>query len=124
VPWHDRYPTKQTVRPSVQRILDTMTGTAAFVRNARLDVLATNQLGRALYSPAFQDPARPVNLARFVFLDPRSREFYRDWDGIARFAVGSLRAEAGRNPFDRALSALVGELSTRSQARSAGPGTT
>ena len=78
MPWHDRYPTKQTVRPSVQRILDTMTGTAAFVRNARLDVLAANQLGCALYAPAFLDPARPVNLARFVFLDPRSREFYGD----------------------------------------------
>jgi hypothetical protein len=115
VPWHDRYPTKQTVRPGVQRILDTMTGTAAFVRNARLDVLAANQLGCALYAPAFLDPARPVNLARFVFLDPRSREFYCDWDGIAHAAVGSLRAEAGRNPLDRALSALVGELATRSQ---------
>jgi hypothetical protein len=86
-----------------------MTGTAAFVRNGRLDILAANQLGSALYAPAFLDPARPVNLARFVFLDRRSREFYGDWDGIAHAAVGSLRAEAGRAPYDRALTHLVGE---------------
>jgi transcriptional regulator with XRE-family HTH domain len=110
-----RRATPQRVRPSVQRVLDSMTGTAAFLRNGRLDVLAANQLGYALYSPAFGDPARPVNLARFVFLDPKSREFYGDWDGIAHAAVGSLRAQAGRDPYDRALTDLVGELSVRSQ---------
>jgi transcriptional regulator with XRE-family HTH domain len=107
--------TPQRVRPSVQRVLDSMTGTAAFLRNGRLDILAANQLGSALYAPAFGDPARPVNLARFIFLDPRSTEFYRDWDGIAHAAVGSLRAEAGRAPYDRGLTELVGELSVRSQ---------
>jgi hypothetical protein len=103
------------VRPTVQRLLDAMTGAAAFVRNGRLDIFSANRLGRALYSPVFEDPARPVNLARFVFLDRRAAEFYRDWDGIAHAAVGSLRAEAGRDPYDRGLSDLVGELSTRSQ---------
>src|SRR6266700_4136633 len=110
-----RGPARDQVRPSVQRLLDSMTGVAAFIRNARLDILSANQLGSALYSPAFLDPARPVNLARFVFLDRRSTEFYGDWDGIAHAAVGSLRAEAGRDPYDRALTDLVGELSTRSQ---------
>jgi transcriptional regulator with XRE-family HTH domain len=110
-----RRATPQRVRPSVQRLLDSMTGTAAFLRTGRLDILAANQLGYALYAPAFLDPARPVNLARFVFLDRRSREFYRDWDGIAHAAVGSLRAEAGRAPHDQALTELVGELSLRSQ---------
>ena len=106
---------RQRVRPSVQQVLDAMTGAAAFVRNGRLDVLSANQLGYALYSPVFASPARPVNLARFIFLDPRSSEFYRDWDGIAAASVGSLRAEAGRDPYDRALTGLVGELSTRSE---------
>jgi len=86
--------TPETVRPSVQRILDSMVGTAAFCRNGRLDVLATNPLGRALYAPLFDDESRPPNLARFVFLDPRSTDFYRQWDRIALDAVGSLRAEA------------------------------
>jgi len=91
-----------------------MIDTAAFVRNGRLDILSANQLGYALYAPVFLDPIRPVNLARFIFLTPRSTAFYRDWDGIAQAAVGSLRAEAGRDPYDRALCDLVGELSTRS----------
>jgi transcriptional regulator with XRE-family HTH domain len=115
-----RQPARQRVRPSVQRLLDSMTDTAAFVRNGRLDILAANQLGYTLYSPVFDspvsgDPRRPANLARFIFLDERSAQFYRDWDGIARQAVGSLRAEAGRAPHDRALVGLVGELSMRSQ---------
>ena len=111
-----RRSTRQRVRPSVQQVLDSMTGAAAFVRNGRLDVLSANQLGYALYSPVFTSSAQPVNLARFIFLDPRSGEFYADWDGIAAAAVGSLRAEAGRDPYDRALTDLVGELSTRSEA--------
>jgi transcriptional regulator with XRE-family HTH domain len=110
-----RRTTPQRVRPSIQRLLDSMIGTAAFLRNGRLDILAANQLGYALYAPAFLNPVRPVNLARFVFLDSTSTEFYRDWDGIAHAAVGSLRAEAGRAPDDRALTELVGELSVRSQ---------
>ncbi|WP_426573456.1 helix-turn-helix domain-containing protein [Aquihabitans sp. McL0605] len=104
----------ERVRPGVQRVLDTMTEAAAFVRNDRLDILTANGLGYALYSDAFVDTARPVNLARFVFLNPRSRDFYLDWDRIALDAVGSLRAAAGRDAYDRDLSDLVGELSTRS----------
>ena len=115
-----RRPAPQRVRPSVRRLLDSMTGTAAFVRNGRLDILAANQLGYALYKPVFDspacgDPRRPANLARFIFLDDQSARFYRDRDGIAHAAVGSLRAEAGRAPYDRALTTLVGELSMRSQ---------
>ena len=105
---------RDQIRPSVQRLLDSMTGVAAFARNARLDILSANQLGYALYSPAFLDPARPVNLARFVFLDRGSTEFYGDWERIALDAVGSLRAEAARNPHDQALTGLIGELATRS----------
>jgi hypothetical protein len=104
----------QRVRPGVQRILDTITESAAFVRNRRLDILSANRLGYALYSEAFANPERPVNLARFVFLDPRAREFYGDWEGIADAGAGSLRAEAGRDPYDRDLTDLVGQLSMRS----------
>jgi hypothetical protein len=99
----------------VQRLLDTITGSAAFVRNARLDILAANRLALALYSEAFANPDRPVNLARFVFLDPQSRRFYRDWDGIAEASAANLRAQAGRDPYDRELTDLVGELSMRSE---------
>ena len=91
-------------------------GTApALVRNGRLDILAINPLGRALYSPAFEDPARPANLARFNFLDPRSRDFYPEWNEAANTSVALLRTEAGRDPYNRELTDLVGELATRSE---------
>ncbi len=111
-----RRPSPQRVRPGVQRVLDAMTEAPAWVRNGRSDMLAANRLGRALYSPVFDSPVRPANTARFVFLDPRATDFYRDWERIAHEMVGVLRAEAGRDPYDRGLTELVGELSTRSEA--------
>jgi transcriptional regulator with XRE-family HTH domain len=109
-----RRPARQQVRPSVQRILDSMTGTPALALNGRLDVLAANDLCLALYSPVFADPARPANTARFVFLDPHAREFFRDYDKAANDTVALLRAEAGRDPYNREVSDLIGQLSTRS----------
>jgi hypothetical protein len=107
---------KQRVRPAVQWTLDAITGAAAFVSNERLDLLAANQLGRALYSELYAAPARPVNTARFVFLDPRAEASYRDWDRVATETVAILRSAAGRDPYDRDLSDLVGELATQSEA--------
>jgi transcriptional regulator with XRE-family HTH domain len=102
------------IRPSVQQLLDAMTGAAAHIGNQRLDILGANPLGRALYQEMFDGQDHP-NAARFVFLDPRARDFYLDWDRIARDVVASLRSAAGRNPYDRDLTDLVGELSTRSE---------
>jgi transcriptional regulator with XRE-family HTH domain len=106
---------QSAVRPGMQMVLDSMTEAAAFVRNGRLDILTANRLGYALYSEVFANPERPPNLARFVFLDDRSRDFYVDWPGIARAAVTNIRAEAGRDPHDPDLQDLVGELSVRSE---------
>jgi len=107
---------RQQVRPSVQRILESMTTTPAYVRNGRLDILAANRLGRALYSPIFDSPAQPASAARFLFLDPAAPQFYLDWERHAEDTVAILRSEAGRRPYDRALTDLIGELSTRSGA--------
>jgi hypothetical protein len=71
-----RRPAGRQVRPSIQRILDSMTTTPAYVRNERLDILAANRLGRALYAPLFDSPAQPANPARFLFLDPAAERFY------------------------------------------------
>jgi transcriptional regulator with XRE-family HTH domain len=109
-----RRPAKQQVRPAVQRLLDAMTMAPVYVRNGRMDVLAANRLGRALFAPLFGSPAKPTNLARFIFLDPAAPEFYQEWDRLASDTVALLRADAGRNPTDRWLSDLIGELSTRS----------
>jgi len=103
-------------KPSMQRILDSMTTAPAFIRNGRLDVLAVNPLGRALYAPVFDEPVRTLNLARFCFLDRRADDFYPDWYSAAKTTVAVLRTEAGRAPYDRELTDLVGELATRSDA--------
>jgi transcriptional regulator with XRE-family HTH domain len=105
----------ERVRPAVQQILDAMTHAAAHVINERLEILASNQLNYALYSELFAGRPAPVSAPRFVYLDPRARDFYLDWDATARDIVGVLRSAAGRNPYDRELSDLVGELSTRSE---------
>ena len=109
-----RRPAKQRIRPGMQRILDAMTGAPAFIRNGRLDIVAANPFGYALYS-VYASPGRPSNTARFVFLDPRARDFFPDWDLVANEVVAILRSEAGRDPYDRGLSDLVGELSTQDE---------
>ncbi|QLH25583.1 helix-turn-helix domain-containing protein [Streptomyces sp. Rer75] len=104
------------VPPRVQWLLDSMTLSAAFVSNGRLDMVATNALARALFAPVFHshttdERGRP-NFARFYFLDRGSHDFVDDWDDAAEITVALLRAEAGRFPHDKALRELVGELST------------
>jgi hypothetical protein len=84
------------------------------VRNSRVDYLGANQLGRALYAPLFDSRERPANSARFTCLDPVAQDFYLDWERVAKDLAAHLRSEAGRNPYERGLSDLVGELSTRS----------
>jgi transcriptional regulator with XRE-family HTH domain len=106
-------PVKQRIRPVTQRILDQITAPAT-VCNARLDYLGANALGRALCAPVFDSREQPANSALFTFLDPVAADFYPDWDRVASELVAHLRSEAGRNPYDRQLSDLVGELSTRS----------
>jgi transcriptional regulator with XRE-family HTH domain len=108
-----RRSTPTRVRPSVQRALDTISA-PALIRNGRLDLLAANQLGRAFYAPIFDSPAGPANIARFALLDPLGVDFFTDWDDGVDDIVAVLRAEAGRNPRDKELSDLIGELSTRS----------
>ncbi|BDZ46146.1 transcriptional regulator [Naasia aerilata] len=110
-----RRPTRQSgSRPSLQWALEAITEGVAFVRNSQQDILAMNALGRAFYSPVIGDGGRTPNLARFQFLDPASRDFYPDWDMFAEMCVAIMRAEAGRDPHDRGLQDLVGELSTQS----------
>ena len=114
-PRRRRAPRKR-VRPSIQHVLDGLTGAAAFVHNAPLDNLAANQLGYALYSDMFSRATGPgpVNSARYIFLDPGARDFYADWDRAANDVAALLRTAAGHDPYDRDLTDLVGELSTQS----------
>lgn len=110
-----RRATRSVTRPSLQWALSAITDGIAFVRDQRQDLLATNALGRAFYSPVIGDGGRTPNLARFQFLDPAARDFYPDWDVFAEMCVAIMRTEAGRDPHDKGLQDLVGELSTRSE---------
>lgn len=103
------------LRPSIQRILDTLT-TPAYARTGRGDIVAVNPLCIALYGDVLRPESLPVNVARFVFLDPRSQEFFLDWDTVADDTAAALRTQAGQTPTDRQLSDLIGELATRSDA--------
>ncbi|GIF74640.1 helix-turn-helix transcriptional regulator [Asanoa siamensis] len=103
---------RQTVRPSLQWSLDAIT-TPAGVGNDRLDLLATNHLGRAMFSDLYAGASTTPNFARYIFLDSAARRFYPDWDLAAETAVANLRTAAGKNPHDKGLQDLVGELSTR-----------
>ena len=110
-----RRTTTAGVIASVQQVLDAIRDAPAWVRNARHDMLAANRLACALYSPLLADPRRPANNARFVYLDPASRDFFCDWERAADDLAAMLRSEAGRNPYDKQLVELIGELSTRSE---------
>ncbi|KQZ08186.1 XRE family transcriptional regulator [Agromyces fucosus] len=106
---------QQPARAGLQRTLDAITGGPAFVRDRHQNLIATNALAAAFYSPVIGTSGRVPNLARFQFLDPASRDFYPDWELFAQMCVGIMRVEAGRDPHDRAMQDLVGELTTRSE---------
>jgi transcriptional regulator with XRE-family HTH domain len=107
--------TVAAVRPELQYLLNAITDAPASIVNNRQDLVAANTLGFALHSDMFTSTLRPANHSRFVFLDPRARGFYPDWGRAAHTNVAILRREAGRNPHDADLAALIGELSMRSE---------
>jgi transcriptional regulator with XRE-family HTH domain len=109
-----RSPLKKRVRPTIQRMLDLMP-MPAYLRNGRMDILAANDLGRALYSLVYDEMGETPNTARFAFLSSSAPDFFVDFVRAQDDAVAFLRAEAGRDPFDKDLQDLIGELSTRSE---------
>lgn len=102
-----------TLHQSLQWVLDAITDGPAFVRNGRMDILAVNQLARAFYQDVYDMPGQPPNIARYTFLDERARDFYPDWELFAEVTVAILRTEASRDPHNKELHDLIGELSTR-----------
>ncbi|ULN54543.1 helix-turn-helix transcriptional regulator [Mycolicibacillus parakoreensis] len=105
---------RRRIKPVVQQVLDAITEAAADVRNERGDIVAANKLGYALFFEIHAEEVQPPNVARYTFLNPSAHDFFVDWDRAATDVVAVLRATVGRNPFDKSLSDLVGELSTRS----------
>lgn len=112
-PARRRKKAEQPFRPSLQRFIDAV-AMPVWVRDRRMDFVAGNAMGRALYAPLLQDPASRGNTARFVFFSPAARIFFPDWEESAAGIVASLRTYAGQNPRDKRLTDLIGELVTRS----------
>ena len=110
-----RRPKQWTVRPSLQWSLDAIT-VPAILSNNRSDLLATNLLGRAMYIDHYADGTDVPNFCRFIFLDAAARRFYPNWEVAADMNVANLRTAAGKDPHDKGLHDLVGELSTRSDS--------
>jgi transcriptional regulator with XRE-family HTH domain len=106
-----RRPKQWTIRPGLQWSLDAITAPAG-IGNDRLDLLAVNRLGRAMFSDLYIDPTSPPNYARYTFLDSAAHRFYPDWELAADMAVANLRTAAGKDAHDKDLHDLVGELST------------
>lgn len=105
---------RTTVRPGIQRVLDSLQ-TPAFVQNARLDRLASNRLGRALYSLPLDGSGDQFNYAHYLFLDSRARRFHRDFATAKHNVVALLHAATAEDPYDRELIDVVGTLSTQSE---------
>ncbi|MEV6913254.1 helix-turn-helix domain-containing protein [Amycolatopsis sp. NPDC051071] len=101
-------------RPQIQRLLDQLTDTPAFVLGKYLDILAWNPLAAALLLDVDTKPPKERNYIRMLFTDPRMKDFYDDWGAMARAGVALLRMQAADNPIDPRLASLVGELSLTS----------
>lgn len=110
-PNHRPAPVREVVSPALLQLMDHYTSTPAFVINRTLDVLATNAIADALFSPF----ARADNLLRMTFLDPAGQKFYAEWNRAAQAGVANLRIAAGHAPRDPRLLDLVGTLSAASE---------
>jgi transcriptional regulator with XRE-family HTH domain len=105
----------QQVRGPLRTLLDTMDGVPAILVGRRSDILVWNRMAAAVFGDWSELPARERNWARLVFLRPESRDLFVDWEHKASDVVSQLRMDAGSHPDDPRLSALVGELSVKSE---------
>lgn len=105
-----RPPSIQRVRPALHQFLDALDGQPAFVLGRRTDVLASNRMARALLTDFEAMRPRDRNYARWILTSDEARSLFVDWEVQARAAVESLRLDSGRDPDDRATTALVDEL--------------
>ena len=108
-------PVASVVRPAIQRVLDGIVDSPAFVGTASGDLIAANALGRAVYAPLYgDDPSGTPNTARFAFLDENARVFFRDWPKTAADIVSNIRTALGRDPHNHDLTDLVDDLNRQS----------
>ncbi len=111
----NRAPERQQVRIGLRQLLGSMDGMPAYVAGARSEILAWNRMAAALFGDWGKLPPAERNWAWLTFLSPDYRRLFLDWDSKASDMVSYLRLYAGQHPDDPKLSALVGELSVKSE---------
>jgi transcriptional regulator with XRE-family HTH domain len=102
-------------RPALQQLLDAMDAVPAYVIGRRSEILAWNRMAAALFGDWGELPVAERNWARLTFLRPDYHDLFVDWEHKASDVVAQLRMDAGSHPNDPRLSALVGELSVKSE---------
>jgi transcriptional regulator with XRE-family HTH domain len=105
-----RYHPAEGVTPRLQRVLDTLEFSPAFVRTAAWDVVAWNSAAAAVLTDYNTLATAQRNILRLIFCDPRVRAAQTDWESVARFVVASFRADAARAGAAKNVQALVDEL--------------
>ncbi|MFF7561987.1 helix-turn-helix domain-containing protein [Streptomyces pseudovenezuelae] len=107
------YRERQQVDPQLQRMLDDLSASPAFVIGRCTDILGWNRLAAALWTDFGKYPEPERVFVRLLFTEPWMRELYVEWEEVTRLAIAQLRMESARYPDDQPLTALVEELSAR-----------
>ncbi|MFC8200815.1 helix-turn-helix transcriptional regulator [Streptomyces sp. NPDC057298] len=105
----------QQVRVAMRQLIDTFDSVPAYIVGRRSEILVWNRMAAAVFGDWSELPAHERNWARMVFLRPEYRDLFVEWEQKASDIVSFLRMDAGCHPDDPRLSALVGELSVKSE---------
>ena len=109
-----RYQPSQGVTPRLQRVLDALELSPAFIKTPTWDILAWNRAATVVMTDYAKLEPSQRNILRLIFRDSRMRSRQADWESVARFVVGAFRADAARAGANDAIKALVDELSQTS----------
>ncbi|TXN28945.1 helix-turn-helix transcriptional regulator [Lacisediminihabitans profunda] len=102
---------RDLVDPALLTLLDSFPAAAAYVLGPSFDILATNSAAAALLAPFAQPGADgPLNMVRVLFLHPDAKSVFIEWDSVTRATVHALRLNAGYDPNNPAIMALLDEL--------------
>jgi transcriptional regulator with XRE-family HTH domain len=105
-----RYHAPAGITPRLQRLLDTLDLSPAFIRTATWDVVAWNKAAAAVLTDYGALPDGQRNVLRMMFRDTRVRAAQSNWHSVARYVVASFRADVARAGAARNVQSLVDEL--------------
>jgi transcriptional regulator with XRE-family HTH domain len=105
-----RYRAPDGISPRLQRVLDTLEYSPAFVRTATWDLVAWNKAATVVLTDYSKLPDGQRNVLRMMFRDSRVRAAQPNWQSVARYVVASFRADVARAGAARNVQSLVDEL--------------